>query len=118
MAAQDRVQSAIENLTSVVRQGDTSAYNATLITALNATATVCPGPARLAAIYAMSSVTGTISVQGFRDESASAVSLVIASAVSGPVVQFDPPAYLASIALNSNTTGDNRKILVVWKSAS
>lgn len=114
MAANDRLQSAIEAQTSVI----TSGYNQTLLVTTGATATVCPGPARLAAIYALSSTTGTTSVQGFFAENGSALSLTFTSALSGPLLQLVPPVYVASIAVNTNTAADSRKFLFVWKSAS
>jgi hypothetical protein len=110
MASEDRIVNAVV-------QG-ASAYNQTLLVTTGATATVSPGPARLAAIYALSSTTGTTSVQGFFAENGSALAITIASAVSGPVFAPAVPCYVASIAVNTNTAADTRKFLFVWKSAS
>lgn len=110
MAAQDRVVTELHN--------QTSAYNTTLLVNTGATTTVSPGPARLASIYALSSITGTVSVQGFQAENGSALSLVFVSAMSGELFNPQMPVYLASIAVNTNTAADARKLVFVWKSAS
>jgi hypothetical protein len=110
MPSEDRIVNALV-------QG-ASAYNQTLLVTTGATATVCPGPARLAAIYALSSTTGTTSVQGFFAENGSALSLTFVSALSGCLFNPNQPVYVASIAVNTNTAADSRKFLFVWKSAS
>jgi hypothetical protein len=109
MADTDRIVNAVE--------GAQSAYNNTLLVATGATTTVSPGPARLAAIYALSSTTGTTSVQGFFAENNSALSLTFVSALSGVLFNPSKPVYVASIAVNTNTAADSRKFLFVWKSA-
>jgi hypothetical protein len=120
MSDSDRVVSAIAALISANAANlgvQTSAYNNNLIVATGATVTVSPGPARLACIYALSSITGTVSVQGFSDQSGSACSLTFASALSGHIFNPAVPVYVASIAVNTNTAADARKLLFIWKSA-